>query len=496
MKSTFIMPRLLALLLLLSLSPWQADAISIDEIRKSLIRISATSQEPNYRVPWMPGNVNRGTGAGFVIEGKRIVTNAHVVSNARFITIDRENDPKRYIARVLHIAHDCDLAVLSVEDQSFFENAVALSFTNKIPQIESQVSVYGYPIGGNRLSVTTGVVSRVDFQPYSHTGADSHLSIQTNAAINPGNSGGPVVQDGQVVGVAFQGYGGSVAQNVGYMIPVPVVQRFLKDIEDGRYDHYMDLAIATFPLVNPAQRRALGLADDGRGVLVSSVASAGAAAGILQPGDVIVSIDGHPIESDGFITLDGDRMQMVEIVERKFKGDSVKLNILRDKKEQEVSVTFREPWPYQIQAKRYEVSPRYVLFGGLLFQPLSRDFLETAQNENLRVRFFYNFFISDELYKEHPEVVVLSGVLPDPINTYLTGFKDSIIDEVNGEKIRTLDDLAAAFKKPAEDYVIKALGEGRPIVLERAAVEAARERIMQRYQVRSEVNLNEQAAIQ
>src|SRR5690606_28148725 len=134
--------------------------------------ISATAQEPNYRVPWMPGSTESGTGAGFIIEGQRILTNAHVVSNARFISIDRENDPKRYIAHVAHIAHDCDLAVLTVNDPSFFENTVALGFTAQIPQIESSVSVYGYPIGGNRLSVTTGVVSRVDFQTYSHSGVD------------------------------------------------------------------------------------------------------------------------------------------------------------------------------------------------------------------------------------------------------------------------------------------------------------------------------------
>src|SRR5206468_11763897 len=136
---------------------------------------------------------------------------------------------------------------------------------------------------------TNGVVSRIDFQSYSHSAVDAHLTIQTSAAINPGNSGGPVMQDGKVIGVAFQGYSGDVAQNVGYMIPTPVVQRFLKDIEDGHYDKYMDLSIVTTNLQNPAQRRALGLADDDRGVMVSSVASAGSAAGALKPGDVLLS---------------------------------------------------------------------------------------------------------------------------------------------------------------------------------------------------------------
>ncbi len=455
------------------------------------MRISNTAQEPNYRIPWGPGNVGRGTGAGFVISGNRILTNAHVISNARFLSISRENDPKPYIARVLHVAHDCDLAVLAVEDPKFFEGTVPLPFSTEIPQIESSVSVYGYPIGGDRLSVTTGVVSRIDFHLYVHSQVDSHLAIQTSAAINPGNSGGPVLQDGKVVGVAFQGFRADVAQNVGYMIPIPVLQRFLKDIEDGQYDHYMELSITTFDLVNPAQRASLGLKDDDKGVLVGSVSSAGSSAGVLEPGDVILKMDGHDIASDGFLMLDGERVQLPEIVERKFKGESVTFEILRDKKALKLTVVLKERWPFQLQANHYEVLPRYVLFGGLLFQPLTRDFLETYQTDDLRVRYFFDFFMADELYKTNPEVVVLSSILPDTINTYLSDARNGIVDEVNGVKIKSLNDLSTELAKPADYYVIKLLGEGRPIVFERKSVEAARERILSRYNIPAEQNLSD-----
>jgi hypothetical protein len=63
-----------------------------------------------------------------------------------------------------------------------------------IPQLESTVSAYGYPLGGERMSVTAGIVSRVDFQLYTHSGVDSHLTVQISAQINPGNSGGPVMR--------------------------------------------------------------------------------------------------------------------------------------------------------------------------------------------------------------------------------------------------------------------------------------------------------------
>src|SRR5436190_23596577 len=124
-------------------------------------------------------------------------------------------DPMKYIATVDHITNYCDLALHKVIDPSFFNDTKPLGIGG-IPELESTVSVFGYPIGGERLSVTQGVVSRVDFRTYTHSVVDSHLSIQIDAAINPGNSGGPVLQDGKVVGVAFQGYSGDVAQNVGY----------------------------------------------------------------------------------------------------------------------------------------------------------------------------------------------------------------------------------------------------------------------------------------
>ncbi len=144
-----------------------------------------------------------------------------------------------------------------------------------------------------------------------------------------------------------------------------------------------------------------------------------------------------------------------------------------------------------MQASEYDHLPRYVLFSGLLFQPLSRDFMDAYQPDDLRLRYFYDYYINNELYLDHPEIVVLSAILPDPINAYFADFQNGILDEVNGAKIRTLKDAASAFAKPADQYVIKLLGEGRPLVLEASAVKAARERILARYHIPSEQNLGD-----
>jgi S1-C subfamily serine protease len=460
------------------------------QIRKSLVRITSTEVEPDYRAPWNTGAIGRGVGAGFVIDGQRIMTNAHVVSNTRYLTVERDGDPNKYPARVLFVAHDCDLALITVAPE-FYKNMIPLSFGG-IPELESTVSAYGYPIGGERMSVTTGIVSRIDFQLYTHSAIDQHFAIQISAQINPGNSGGPVVQAGKVVGVAFQGYSGDVAQGVAYMIPTPVIHRFLTDIKDGHYDKYVDLGLSYSKIQNPAQRRYYGLPDDGRGIVVTTVIDAGSAGKVLKQGDVLLTIDDHPIASDAFVELEGERVEMPEVVERKFKGDKVKFEILRDKKPMTVTITLDTVWPYLTTGHYYDVRPRYLIYGGLLFQPMSRDMMETYQVSDLRLRYYFDYFVQDQIYLQHPEVIVLTNILPDPTNTYLAPYRASIVDEVNGKKINSLRDLAQAFDEKVDTFVVKMIGDGPPLVLDRKEVESARERIRTRYNVIEDQNLEEQ----
>jgi S1-C subfamily serine protease len=460
-------------------------------VQKSLVRITATAVEPDYKAPWNAGVIARGIGAGFVIDGSRIMTNAHVVSNSRYLTVERDGDPNKYQATVQFVAHDCDLALITVASPNFFKNMTPLRF-GAIPELESVVSAYGYPLGGERMSVTTGIVSRIDFQLYTHSSVDSHLTIQISAQINPGNSGGPVMQNARVVGVAFQGYSGDVAQGVAYMIPTPVIQRFLKDVKDGQYDKYVDLGLTYSKLQNPAQRHFLGLKDDDRGVLIPTVVAAGPCAKSVKSGDVLLAIDDHPIASDATVVLDGERVEMPEVVERKFKGDKVKLEIWRDKQNITTSVELDTVYPYLIQGHAYDVRPRYLVYGGLLFQPLNLELIDAYQPSDLRLRHFFDFFVLEQIYLEHPEVIVLTNILPDPINTYLGAYRGGIVDDVNGKKIKTLADLAKAFEEPADRFVVNLIGDGPPLVLDPKQVEAARERISTRYNVTKEQNLEEQ----
>jgi S1-C subfamily serine protease len=450
---------------------------------EGVVNIDVSVLFPDFREPWNAGQPSGGSGTGFLIGKNRFLTNAHVISNATKIVIRTTNDPRPHPARVVHVAHDCDLAIIEAEDGTPFEKMRQLTYGG-IPKLNTEVIAVGYPIGGERISVTRGVVSRIDFNVYSHSEVDSHLSIQVDAAINPGNSGGPVLQNGKVVGVAFQGYSGRVAQNVGYMIPVPVIQRFLKDVEDGSYDHYVDLAISDFPVENSAQKKALGIAEDGLGVMVAEVEPAGSAGGTLERGDVLLSLDDNPVLNNGLIRFEDELMDMSEVVERKFAGEKLKIAFLRAGKKQEKEVELKRFVPYVKLGSQYNQRPRYLVYAGLVFQPMDRNLVDAHGVRDSAANYIFDNYLTDKLYIERPEPVMLTTVLSDEVNTHLTPYAQSVVDEINGVKIRSLQDVAEALKK--EDVkkgfvVIKLVEKGRPLVLKRDLAEAAHPRIMQTY---------------
>lgn len=474
-----------------------AAAILPSATYESVIKINNSSQVADYRTPWNPGNFSGGSGTGFLVGENRFVTNAHVVSNSRRLLVTKHGSPRELEARIVAIAHDCDLALLEIVDEedykNFFGNVTKLPIGN-VPKLESEVRVIGYPVGGERISVTRGVISRIDFSTYSHSQTDQHLVIQIDAAINPGNSGGPVLQNDNVVGVAFQGL--TSADNTGYMIPTPVIKRFLKDVEDGSYDHYVDLAIDEFPLMNPAQRKALGLPDDDRGILVVSVMKDGSCDGVLEDGDVLLSIDGFPIFSNGKVKIDGESVNMHEVVERKFAGDKVVMEFLRNGEKQTGIATLKQFTPAGMYRVVYGVRPRFVTVAGLVFQPLDRNVMAAHGLSDMDARKMIADYISEELYTEWPEIVVLTEILPDAINADVAALEDLIVDEVNDTKIRSLQQLYDALYKPMstgklpEFTVIKCVGAPRPIILQSDRILEAHQRIRQQYGVSNDYFLD------
>lgn len=476
------MTRLLLLIpLILAIS---ASAASNDrDMRRATVQIHFVASAPDYAQPWQPGRQGGGTGSGVVIDGHRILTNGHVVANAAYLSVRKSGDIKKYPARVAFVGHDGETAVITVDDESFFDGTVAAKFGG-LPYQRDKVAVYGYPIGGTDLSVTEGIVSRVGVTVYSHS-SRALLAVQTDAAINPGNSGGPVFRDGKLVGIAFQHSAG--AQNIGYVVPMPIIERFLKDIKDGRYDGIPDLGIWWQSTENDSLRKSLGLPMDNSGVLVTKVAYGASAWGALKEGDALTKIDGVVIGQDGTIKFrDDERIDFSDLISRRQIGETLDAVVVRDGKERVVKIPMK-PSADLVPGPRYDAKPSYFIAGGLVFMPLS-DELIAARGAGFRVR---SLSADGMPTPERTEVVVLSHVLAHDFNRGYHSWSMAPVTRVNGRLIGKLTDLVEAFKTPingrheieCEHYSGYGDNKGTRIVLEAEAAAKVLPAIMARYGV-------------
>jgi S1-C subfamily serine protease len=462
-------------------------AAELPDISKSVVMIQIVKQSYDYTTPWKQQATTRGTGSGFIIEPNRILTNAHNVSDNRYIIIKKENIAKKYPASVEFIGHDCDLAVLKVYDESFFEGTEPLDF-GELPKVNSTVSTYGFPMGGEHISVTEGVVSRIQTDMYIHSGADGHLVVQTDAAINPGNSGGPVMQDGKVIGVAFQGM--LQADNIGYLIPTTVIRHFLQDINDGRYDGYGSFGITLFAgLHNDSYYDFLKIPPDTQGIVITSVMLNCSAEKILQKDDCITKIDDYDIDNDGMITIYGTKHHMSEAVEQKQIGQTVALTYWRNGQKNAAELTIKLNRPVFEHARLYDNQPSYVCFAGLTFIAASRNFLETWGKDWPRdIPHPLKYILSDSgqlnTDRERKEYVILSEILSDEINAYADGFINKPLESINDTPIRSIADVKKAFENKEPDfYILKFMNSDKPLLMEVKKAHQRNELILKKYNV-------------
>ena len=449
-------------------------------IESSVFLITNHQQLPNWKAPWKRSFTSSGMGTGFLVHNDWILTNAHVVSNSRLILVKKLSSPNPFIAHVVAIAHDSDLAILKVDDPSFYQDMQPLQL-GKLPKLQSAVRTYGYPMGGTTISRTEGIVSRVEFGTYLHSGVDAHLIIQTDSAINPGNSGGPVIQDQEVVGVAFQS--NPNLDDVGYLIPVPLVRRFLRDIEDGTYDGVPEIGIHVSNLLNRHLREFLQLSPNAGGVLIDRIVPQSSAEGLLQEGDVLLEIEGQPIDAAGMVDYEGHRVPFHIMAEHKRVGDALSVRLWRNQQLQEVRLQLRRPPFGQEFRLSYDTDPQYLIFGGLVFVPLNRNYIQAAPPSPALI-YEHLFREIEQPGTRREQTVLIIGSLPSPVNAGYASLKDFVVDRVNGQPVHSLKHLKQLLDELAETveyYVFESQWNPTLIVLEKEAVQKEHAAILQRY---------------
>jgi S1-C subfamily serine protease len=328
----------------------QMAGLSADELnnidiykkaRLATVHITSTVYRRGWFMEVIP---SRDIGSGFVLDDLgHILTNNHVLQGGGKIQVTMENQDT-YDARVLVRDRANDLALIQIRPK---KKLSVLQLGDSEPlQVGQKVLAIGNPFGLEG-TLTTGIVSSLGRNIRDEKGIELEGMIQTDAAINPGNSGGPLLDShGYVIGINTAIYG-SGNMGIGFALPINRAKAMIEDFRAGRSFKRPRMGVAVAYVAGDIAE-ALQLPAEG-GLLVQGVerGSASEAGGLRGPrqyvvignveigvgGDLIMAIDGHPVDRNDAIT---------RALAKKRPGDKLELLIFRNGRTQKLSITLSE----------------------------------------------------------------------------------------------------------------------------------------------------------
>jgi S1-C subfamily serine protease len=473
-------------------TPAAADT-KADAVATSVVKVFSTMRYPDLYKPWTKGSPADATGSGVVIEGKRILTCAHVVLYASQVQIQAHQAGNKLSAKVEAVAPGIDLAVLKVEDETFFDTHPPLARAIALPEIRDMVMAYGFPEGGNSLSITKGIVSRVEFESYNFPAAG--LRIQIDAAINPGNSGGPAVVGDKMIGLAFSHLGS--ADNIGYIIPNEEIELFLQDIADGHYDGKPAIYDTLQTLENPALRSFLKLEPSVEGMVVHKPFKEDPAYP-LKEWDVITRIGDTPLDDQGMIKLAPNlRVRFRYAVQHITTNGTVPLTIVRAGKEQKVSLPVSAQYPRLVPGLN-GAYPSYFIYGPLVLSAATDEYLGGVLRTKYAAAYLARFSaLGNPLVTRSGDqpafpgeglVVVSSPLFPHKLARGYDNPESQVVKAINGIPIKNLAHLVEILRDAKGPFItVEFSGRGgETLVFPRADMLAATDEILTDNGVRSQ----------
>jgi hypothetical protein len=306
------------------------------------------------------------------------------------------------------------------------------------------------------------------------------LAVQVDAAVNPGNSGGPALSEGKIVGVVMQVI--TKSQNIGYLVPVNMVKHFIDDMKDGTYDGFADLGLGTQKLENPTLRRYYGLDENVTGKLVDLIVHNSSLKGILKEGDILTKVDGYNIEDDGTVAFrEHEYTDFHYAVDAYQMGEKVKLDIIREKKPMQVEaeLKYMADDMYLVKTTRYDRMPRYFIYGGYVFSPLTRNLIRSTN----RNRTVLAHLASQWQTKEKNEAVVLLKVLASDLTRGNNDFGMWPIEKVNGEKFIDFNDFYQKMQNSTQKYIVLEDEDGVKVIIDKEEAQTKQSDLLKKYNI-------------
>ncbi|MGC1482038.1 MAG: PDZ domain-containing protein, partial [Chthoniobacterales bacterium] len=382
----------------------------------SFVRVNATNQRYNFVRPWTKRPPFSRRGIGAVISDGRVLVTAELVGDHNSIELERPSDSVRSAATVDLIDYEANLALLRPEEPDFFANAVPVQLAGPL-QVGDAVEIAQVEPNGS-VATTAGVVTTIALSNYPVDGIGL-LSYAISAPLQYRDNSFtvPLFYQEELAGLLMRYDSRSQTATV---LPGPVIQTFLARAEESPYESFPRLGIAFSPTRDPQFRRYLEMSDDQTGVYLSKILRGSAAEkGDLEEGDVILSVEGNDIDSDG--NYDDPDFGLISLGHLISNADpaksSIPMTILRDGTTKTISLPLEPQDPASVISPPYlaDEQPSFLVLGGVVFQELSRPFLEEWGSDwrsNAPQRLVNLDAFQQELPPDQGRIVFVSQVLP------------------------------------------------------------------------------------
>jgi len=412
-----------------------------ERVKDTVVQVFSQVVKIDLLQPFKTPSQHAAYGSAFFInkEGD-LITNAHVVNEAKSIWIQIPSLGKRIIdVEIIGLSPERDLALLRVTKEGL---EVIRKELGEVPFLKmgnsdlvrrsDEVMALGYPLGQQSLKSTTGVIS-----------GREHDYIQMSAAINPGNSGGPLLDTkGEVIGINSAVV--AQAQNVGYIIPINDLKHVLADLYKIKLLRKPFLGVL-FNNANASLTEYLGNPQPGGCYVIEVVKNSPLAKAGVKPGDMIYEINGNRLDEYGDMSAawSEDKFSVVDYVSRLSIGETIAMVVYRNGERKEFSVQFSQT---ELPAVR-KIYPGYEpidyeVVAGMVVMPLSLDHIHIMSGSVTGLSKFA------ELNNQTEPALVITHIFPNSqLYRSRTITVGATLNEVNGIEVKTLDELRLALKK-------------------------------------------------
>ncbi len=453
----------------------------------SVVTLEVTFKDYDLFQPWTtPTRTVRKH--GLVLSDKEVLTTAQHLPNQTLVRLQKGGRGKWYSAKVAWIDVHADLALVTSDDPGFWVGLKPAEMLETIPSVPDFNLVRWRD--GNLES------RRVEFSKFSvKDGALSfapRLTLEVNTELNGLGWAEPVTIDGKVVGLTT-----SKAGNVCNVVPVPFIRRVLDAQRQGKNPGMGYFDFTWQSAENPATLEYLKLQGPERGAVVLKVPKRPGENPVIKPMDVLLEIDGFPIDVEGdYLDPQYGHLLLENLSSRtRSAGEVVPIKVWRDGKEITVNYTLPKANYHDelVPREMFDHPPEYLVAGGLVFQPLDQPFLRGWGDEwRRRAPFRLQHYQNDSPTPERPSLIMLSSVLPDPYNLGYQDIRLLVVDQINGRKISTLADVAEALKNPKDGVIRVQFTKGenlQTLLLDAATLDDATKRVLKRYDLPSDRRL-------